>query len=1049
MGKIDDAIEGFFEKIGRFVGTHPVKVLAGSIVFTLACCGGVSMLTSETRPEKQWVARGALALDHDAYVKETWPGNSRFNLFSATCADVSLDDCNILDPKYIQRFHELNEQILNITIDGDKIVEDIDTRHKRSPSDPDDKRPWKQYAGDWSFSGKAKDVDGSVEFEGRKCFAFGPFCGKSSILDVFRSDDMVIQNLDADGVKQAVNTWEDQETMCPLSLAASNSPCVDNNCQKYKTPMERCQCRQTATTYCQNACPTMTFSFNGQEVTRPRPGTTCLDMGCIQLGQLAASGGVPSCTSMLATDPNATGGAPESTFEFVPAKMKTMVGGLVGDSGVKFSKGKYLSGYFALNKDELYCPSQGMEDPIADEWERRALCILGIDADPRAEPKLDCPEDDLLKFNGLFQRSFGDEFGAAIRGDIAKISASYFVIIIYCALMLGKRDVIHSAIGMSITAVVIVGLTIGSTMGLMGYFGVPNSNLNNNLYFLILGLGVDDAFVLTSEFFRHSTESPDLPIAERIAKTAKTGGISVLITSATDALAFLVGATTVLPALSWFCTWAGTAIILCYLFQLFVFLPGLAINAQRVAASRQDIFCCLQKEPRAIDDPKGCCFCCKPNLCVDNVLRKGMRSFGEKITTLPGQIGTIFFFACLAAGGIVGSTMIYKDFKLEWFIPDDSYVNQYFKINSENFASGTKISVNMRGNLDAFDAQDNLHDIYDYLATSVLVNQDVDISCWHCEFTEWAETNHASSLTKNEKGKHVFADKAKFFSALHEWYRGTPGSRYRGSLLWADTECNVDGSKDSVPAGCSLNDGLKASRMNAELTLAATDKGQDRFDTMTTLRADIDKRYKDAFPYSFDFLYWEEVGIIDKELVQNLLICGAVIAVLVFALVPAPRISIWVIICICLSIVDVLGFMHFWGVTISGVSTIYILICVGLAVDYAAHIAHMFKDSSGTARERAINALERIGPCTLNAVVSTFLAVVVVGFSSSYVFRVFFKVLFLVVLIAGAHGIWLLPAVLSLVGGSKEPAPAAVESVSTEAKVTSDAEQPGNEAQGA
>eukprot|EP00931_Biecheleriopsis_adriatica_P092828 TRINITY_DN665_c0_g2_i1.p1 TRINITY_DN665_c0_g2~~TRINITY_DN665_c0_g2_i1.p1 ORF type:complete len:1054 (+),score=221.71 TRINITY_DN665_c0_g2_i1:66-3227(+) len=1053
MGKIDDAIEGFFEKIGRFVGTHPVKVLAGSIIFTLASCGGVSMLKSETRPEKQWVARGALALDHDAYVKETWPGNSRFNLFSATCADVSIDECNILDPKYIQRFHELNEKIMNITIDGNKIVEDTDKAHKRSLSDPKNKRPWTKYAGDWTFSGKAKDINGSVEFEGRKCFAFGPFCGKSSILDVFRSDDMVIQNLDTAGVRQAVNAWEDQETMCPLSLAASDSPCVNNNCQKYKTSMERCQCRQVATTYCQKVCPTMTVMYNGEEMTRPKPGTTCMDMGCIQLGGLAGSNGVPSCSGMLATDPNATGAAtgaaPESAFEFVPAKMKTMVGGLVGDSGVKFSRGKYLSGYYTLNKDELFCPREGLQDPVADEWERRALCVLGIDADPEAEPKLDCPEDLLLKFNGLFQRSFSDEFGAAIRGDIAKISASYFVIVIYCAIMLGKRDVVHSAIGMSITAVVIVGLTIGCTMGLMGYFGVPNSNLNNNLYFLILGLGVDDAFVLTSEFFRHSTESPDLPIEERIAKTARTGGISVLITSATDALAFLVGATTVLPALSWFCTWAGTAIILCYLFQLFVFLPGLAINARRVAASRQDIFCCIQKEPRAIDQPQGCCFCCKPNICVDHMLRKGMKRWGEKITTLPGQIGTIFFFLCLAAGGIAGSCMIYKDFKLEWFIPDDSYVNQYFKVNSENFAAGTKISINMRDNLDAFDAQDNLHDLFGYLSTSDLVNQDIDISCWHCAFTEWAETNHASSLKKNEKGKHVFADKTSFYSALHEWYRGMPGSRYRGSLLWKDKECNVDSNQEGVPAGCSATEGVKASRMNAELTLAATDKGQDRYNTMTTLRADIDKRYKDAFPYSFDFLYWEEVGIIDKELVQNLMICGAVIAVLVFALVPAPRISIWVVICICLSIVDVLGFMHFWGVTISGVSTIYILICVGLAVDYAAHIAHMFKDSAGSPRERAINALERIGPCTLNAVVSTFLAVVVVGFSSSYVFRVFFKVLFLVVVIAGAHGLWLLPAVLSLVGGSKDPEPAAAECSSEEPKVISEAQQPLPEVEGA
>ena len=37
----------------------------------------------------------------------------------------------------------------------------------------------------------------------------------------------------------------------------------------------------------------------------------------------------------------------------------------------------------------------------------------------------------------------------------------------------------------------------------------------------------------------------------------------VLITSATDALAFLVGASTVLPALGWFCTYAGVSIVLC------------------------------------------------------------------------------------------------------------------------------------------------------------------------------------------------------------------------------------------------------------------------------------------------------------------------------------------------------------------------------------------------------------------------------------------------------------------------------------------------------
>merc|ERR1711865_1163250 len=144
-----------------------------------------------------------------------------------------------------------------------------------------------------------------------------------------------------------------------------------------------------------------------------------------------------------------------------------------------------------------------------------------------------------------------------------------------------------------------------------------------------------------------------------------------------------------------------------------------------------------------------------------------------------------------------------------------------------------------------------------------------------------------------------------------------------------------------------------------------------------------------GFPYSFEFLYWEEVGIIDVELIRNLIICGAVVACMIFALVPHPRIAIWVVISILLTVIDLIGFMYFWDVTISGISTIYILISVGLAVDYSAHIAHMFVESTGTGPQRAVAALERIGPSVFNAVASTLLAVIIIGFSESYVFIVF------------------------------------------------------------
>ena len=161
----------------------------------------------------------------------------------------------------------------------------------------------------------------------------------------------------------------------------------------------------------------------------------------------------------------------------------------------------------------------------------------------------------MLSFTGFFQRCFGGEFGNAIRGSIGQLSVSYFQIIVYCGIMFGKQDLVHSGITLAVAAVVIVGLTIGITMDLMGYLGVPNTQFHNNLYFFFLVLGVGDAFALASEFGRHTMLHPQLSSTGRVSRTACSDGISVLITSATDVLAFLIGATTVLPALGWFCTW--------------------------------------------------------------------------------------------------------------------------------------------------------------------------------------------------------------------------------------------------------------------------------------------------------------------------------------------------------------------------------------------------------------------------------------------------------------------------------------------------------------
>ena len=90
---------------------------------------------------------------------------------------------------------------------------------------------------------------------------------------------------------------------------------------------------------------------------------------------------------------------------------------------------------------------------------------------------------------------------------------------------------------------------------------------------------------------------------------------------------------------------------------------------------------------------------------------------------------------------------------------------------------------------------------------------------------------------------------------------------------------------------------------------------------------------------------------------------------------------------------------------------------MGLAVDYAAHIAHFFMTAKeGDRNERVRQTLINIGPAVLNGGFSTFLAFILLMTSKSYVFKTFFKIFFLVVTFGVYHGLVFLPVTLSLIG---------------------------------
>lgn len=105
------------------------------------------------------------------------------------------------------------------------------------------------------------------------------------------------------------------------------------------------------------------------------------------------------------------------------------------------------------------------------------------------------------------------------------------------------------------------------------------------------------------------------------------------------------------------------------------------------------------------------------------------------------------------------------------------------------------------------------------------------------------------------------------------------------------------------------------------------------------------------------------------------------------------------------------------GIAIDSVSVINVVLAVGLSVDYSAHVGHCFMVKGGSDRSwRATEALADIGSAVLQGAMSTFLAVVVLLFSTSYVFETLSRQFCVTVVLGVLHGLVLLPVLLSLFG---------------------------------
>ncbi|XP_036378624.1 patched domain-containing protein 3 [Megalops cyprinoides] len=578
------------------------------------------------------------------------------------------------------------------------------------------------------------------------------------------------------------------------------------------------------------------------------------------------------------------------------------------------------------------------------------------------------------------------EFEANSRDVIPLFSITYVIAISFSILSCLRFDCVRNKVWVAAFGVLSAGLAVLSSFGMMLYIGVPFVMTVANSPFLILGIGVDDMFILISCWQQTNVHDK---VEERLADTYKEAAISITITTLTDVLAFYIGLMTPFRSVRSFCLYTSTAILFCYLYSITFFGAFLVLNGRRENSNRHWLTCKEVPEERPPGRSKGFYLCCvggaydrhtgsEETLPMNHFFKK---YYGPFLTKSWTKVLVILLYAAYLTTSIYGCFQIQEGIDLRNLAADDSYVVKYYNDEKEYFSEyGPNIMVIVKGEFPYWNAK-NMSDLDSCLEdfkNLSFIEEDI--------FTSWllAYKIYAFHMHLNLSNETVFKANLNSF------------------LEYSDFKQDVN----------FTNNAIYASRFFIQTVNITT--AIDEMKMLNELRDTAKKCPVPLLVYHPAFIYHDQYAVIVSNTIQNIGVTTAVMLLISLLLIPNPLCSLWVTFSIASVIVGVTGFMALWDVNLDTISMIILVVCIGFSVDFSAHISYAFvSNSKPSANEKAVEALFSLGYPIVQGAVSTILGVVVLSASKNYIFRTFFKIMFLVIFFGLFHGITFIPVFLT------------------------------------
>lgn len=149
---------------------------------------------------------------------------------------------------------------------------------------------------------------------------------------------------------------------------------------------------------------------------------------------------------------------------------------------------------------------------------------------------------------------------------------------VYCIIFMGSCSPIHFRSAAGGIALLCVALSFASSSGIAYLVGAKSAGIHNLLPFMLIGIGVDDMFVISSAI---DQTNPRDSIEKRMQQGMIHAGASITITSFTNAAAFFLGCTSSIDALSSFCFFCGLGVIALFFSSITIFSAFMVWDLRR------------------------------------------------------------------------------------------------------------------------------------------------------------------------------------------------------------------------------------------------------------------------------------------------------------------------------------------------------------------------------------------------------------------------------------------------------------------------------------